>query len=108
SAAALPPLTPSPARGGGQGGGRRRIVAVRTVQSGLRRRVYMPDPNGASPLKRQSARLTEGDDRAPARSMLHAIGFTREDLAKPLIGVGHSWIETMPCNFNHRRLAEKV
>ena len=68
----------------------------------------IPDPNGASPLKRQSARLTEGDDRAPARSMLHAIGFTREDLAKPLIGVGHSWIETMPCNFNHRRLAEKV
>jgi dihydroxy-acid dehydratase len=68
----------------------------------------MPDPKGASPLKRQSTRLTEGDDRAPARSMLHAIGFTREDLAKPLIGVGHSWIETMPCNFNHRRLAEKV
>ena len=68
----------------------------------------MADPNGASPLKRQSARLTEGDDRAPARSMLHAIGFTREDLAKPLIGVGHSWIETMPCNFNHRRLAEQV
>src|SRR5256886_6789748 len=68
----------------------------------------MPDPNGASPLKRQSARLTEGDDRAGARAMLRAIGFTREDLAKPLIGVGHSWIETMPCNFNHRRLAEKV
>src|SRR5712671_1149664 len=68
----------------------------------------MPDPNGASPLKRQSARLTEGDDRAGARAMLRAIGFTREDLGKPLIGVGHSWIETMPCNFNHRRLAEKV
>src|SRR5438094_194686 len=68
----------------------------------------MPDPNGASPLKRQSARLTEGDDRAPARAMLRAIGFSREDLAKPLIGVGHSWIETMPCNYNHRRLTEKV
>src|SRR5216683_7423435 len=68
----------------------------------------MPDPNGASPLKRQSARLTEGDDRAGARAMLRAIGFSREDLAKPIIGVGHSWIETMPCNFNHRRLAEKV
>src|SRR6266487_4185020 len=68
----------------------------------------MPEPNGASPLKRQSARLTEGDDRAGARAMLRAIGFTREDLSKPLIGVGHSWIETMPCNFNHRRLAEKV
>src|SRR6266705_409905 len=68
----------------------------------------MPEPNGASRLKRQSARLTEGDDRAGARAMLRAIGFTREDLSKPLIGVGHSWIETMPCNFNHRRLAEKV
>ncbi len=68
----------------------------------------MSDPNGASPLKRHSARLTEGDDRAPARSMLRAIGFTREDLRKPLIGVGHSWIETMPCNYNHRRLGERV
>src|SRR5438552_954577 len=79
------------------------------IQSGLEEGVWnMTDPNGASPLKRQSARLTEGDDRAGARAMLRAIGFTREDLRKPLIGVGHSWIETMPCNFNHRRLAEKV
>ena len=68
----------------------------------------MPEPNGASPLKRESAHLTEGDDRAPARAMLRAIGFSREDLAKPLIGVGHSWIETMPCNWNHRRLTERV
>src|ERR1700737_2352620 len=68
----------------------------------------MPDPNGASPLKRQSARLTEGDDRAGARAMLRAIGFSREDLAKPIIGVGHCWIETMPCNWNNRALAEHV
>src|SRR2546429_7023394 len=68
----------------------------------------MPDPNGASPYKRQSSRLTEGNDRAGARAMLRAIGFTRDDLANPLIGVGHSWIETMPCNYNHRRLTEKV
>ncbi|HEY8632361.1 MAG TPA: dihydroxy-acid dehydratase, partial [Candidatus Limnocylindrales bacterium] len=40
--------------------------------------------------------------------MLKAIGFSDEDLAKPIIGVGHSWIETMPCNYNHRRLAESV
>src|SRR5207237_2267520 len=86
----------------------RRILPVRTVESGFEEGESMPDPNGASPLKRQSARLTEGDDRAGARAMLRAIGFTREDLSKPLIGVGHSWIETMPCNFNHRRLAEKV
>ncbi|HEY8847174.1 MAG TPA: dihydroxy-acid dehydratase, partial [Candidatus Limnocylindrales bacterium] len=52
--------------------------------------------------------LTDGPDRAGARGMLKAIGFSDEDLAKPIIGVGHSWIETMPCNYNHRRLAESV
>jgi dihydroxy-acid dehydratase len=40
--------------------------------------------------------------------MLKAIGFTDDDLAKPLIGVATTWIETMPCNFNQRRLAESV
>jgi dihydroxy-acid dehydratase len=40
--------------------------------------------------------------------MLKAIGFTDEDLAKPLIGVATTWIETMPCNINQRRLAEFV
>jgi dihydroxy-acid dehydratase len=40
--------------------------------------------------------------------MLKAIGFTDEDLAKPLIGVATTWIETMPCNYNQRRLAEHV
>ncbi len=58
--------------------------------------------------KRHSAAMTDGPDRAPARAMLRAIGFTADDLAKPIIGVGHAWIETMPCNFNHRALAEHV
>jgi dihydroxy-acid dehydratase len=40
--------------------------------------------------------------------MLHAIGFNDEDLSKPIVGVAHTWIETMPCNFNQRRLAERV
>lgn len=52
--------------------------------------------------------LTDGRDRAPARSMLKAIGFTDEDLRKPIIGVAHEWIETMPCNINHRELAARV
>jgi dihydroxy-acid dehydratase len=73
----------------------------------------MPDPahpydRPSDPAKRHSAALTDGPDRAGARSMLKAIGFTDEDLAKPIIGVGTSWIETMPCNYNHRRLAEAV
>ena len=58
--------------------------------------------------KRHSHALTDGPDRAPARAMLKAIGFTDDDLAKPLVGVATTWIETMPCNFNQRRLAEFV
>ena len=54
----------------------------------------------SDPSKRRSAAVTDGIDRAPARSMLKAIGFTDEDLARPIIGVGTSWIGTMPCNFN--------
>src|SRR4051794_32353312 len=56
--------------------------------------------------KRHSHALTDGPDRAPARAMLKAIGFTDDDLARPLVGVATTWIETMPCNFNQRRLAE--
>jgi dihydroxy-acid dehydratase len=63
---------------------------------------------GQGAAKRRSAVMTEGPARAGARAMLRAIGFSREDLSKPIIGVGHSWIETMPCNFTHRQLAERV
>ncbi|MXY68391.1 MAG: dihydroxy-acid dehydratase [Acidobacteriia bacterium] len=62
----------------------------------------------SNPLKHASATITDGRDRAPARSMLKAIGFSDEDLAKPIIGVANTWIETMPCNFNLRDLAVKV
>src|ERR1700693_4371625 len=59
-------------------------------------------------MKLQSHTITQGRDRAPARAMLKAIGFTDEDLAKPIIGVANTWIETMPCNYNLRELAVKV
>ena len=52
--------------------------------------------------------LLEGPDRAPARSYFKAIGFSDQDLKRPLIGVSHCWIEVTPCNYNHRHLAEKV
>src|SRR5688500_12862587 len=59
-------------------------------------------------LRQNSSAITEGYERAPARAMLRGIGFTREDLQKPLIGVANTWTETMPCNFHLRRLAEDV
>jgi dihydroxy-acid dehydratase len=58
--------------------------------------------------RHMSRTLLDGGDRAAARSYFKAIGFTNEDLAKPLIGVAHCWIEIAPCNWNHRKLADKV
>jgi dihydroxy-acid dehydratase len=70
----------------------------------------MADPYDvdSDPAKRVSAALTDGPDRAPARAMLKGVGFTDEDLARPIIGVASTWIETMPCNFNQRELAAAV
>jgi dihydroxy-acid dehydratase len=58
--------------------------------------------------RHKSRAILQGRDRAGARAMLKAIGFDDDDLAKPIVGVAHTWIETMPCNFNQRRLAERV
>jgi dihydroxy-acid dehydratase len=59
-------------------------------------------------LKLTSHKLLVGPDRAPARAMLKAVGFTDEDLSRPIIGVANTWIEVMPCNFHLRRLSERV
>ncbi len=67
-----------------------------------------PYDRPSDPAKRHSAALTDGPDRAGARSMLKGTGFTDEDLARPLIGVATTWIETMPCNLNQRELAQDV
>jgi dihydroxy-acid dehydratase len=64
--------------------------------------------NGKSNGKLYSIALTEGPNRAPARAMLRAVGFTREDLAKPIIGIANTWTEIGPCNFHLRQLAEAV
>jgi dihydroxy-acid dehydratase len=61
-----------------------------------------------NPMKKHSAEMTDGPSRAAARAMLKGIGYTDDDLAKPIIGVATSWIETMPCNFNQRELALAV
>ncbi len=61
--------------------------------------------NGA---KLHSIALTEGPNRAAARAMLHAVGYTREDLSKPIIGIANTWTEIGPCNYHLRTLAEAV
>ena len=62
----------------------------------------VPDP------RHMSRALLDGPDRAVARSMMKAVGFTDDDLSRPQVGVAHCWIGTMPCNWNHRELAQEV
>jgi dihydroxy-acid dehydratase len=67
-----------------------------------------PYDRPSDPAKRRSASLTDGPERAPARAMLKGVGFSDDDLARPLVGVATTWIETMPCNLNQRELAQRV
>jgi dihydroxy-acid dehydratase len=59
-------------------------------------------------LKHRSRSLTEGPERAAARAYLKGIGYDDDALAKPIVAVANTWIETMPCNFHLRALAAKV
>ncbi|MGH2398291.1 MAG: dihydroxy-acid dehydratase [bacterium] len=59
-------------------------------------------------FRHKSSALLDGPDRAPARAYFKAIGFSDDDLARPLIGIANTWIELMPCNYHLRRLAERV
>jgi dihydroxy-acid dehydratase len=70
----------------------------------------MPETNGhiATAANSRSRMITEGDVRAPNRSMLRAVGFTDEDFHKPMIGIASTWSEITPCNFHINHLAEKV
>jgi dihydroxy-acid dehydratase len=58
--------------------------------------------------KRQSIPLTEGPNRAAARSYLRGVGFTKDELHKPIIGVANTWTEIGPCNYHLRDVAEAV
>src|SRR5690242_4313553 len=56
-------------------------------------------------LKANSKAISDGPNRAPARAMLKAAGFSGEDLRKPFIGIANTWIEIGPCNYHLRDLA---
>ena len=62
----------------------------------------------ATDPRHRSHTLVDGPGRAPARSYFKSVGFSGDDLKKPLVMVAHSWIGTMPCNFNQRELAQHV
>jgi dihydroxy-acid dehydratase len=64
--------------------------------------------NELNPAKKHSKVLTEGPSRAAARSYLRGVGFSKEDLHKPIIGIANTWTEIGPCNFHLRQVAEAV
>jgi dihydroxy-acid dehydratase len=53
----------------------------------------------------RSRQVTDGPERAPARAMLRAVGFSEEDFGKPQVGVASSWNEVTPCNYHLGKLA---
>ncbi len=78
------------------------------MEAGLQPLRSSLNSNGTVPGKKHSIALTEGPSRAAARSYLRGVGFSREDLAKPIIGVANTWTEIGPCNFHLRDVAEAV
>jgi dihydroxy-acid dehydratase len=66
-----------------------------------------PTKNGAA-LNARSRTLLEGLDRSAARAMLKGVGFSDDDLKKPIIGIANTWTEIGPCNFHLRLLAHAV
>src|SRR6201986_2160301 len=58
--------------------------------------------------KPRSHEVTDGNERAPARAMLRAIGMTDDDWDKPQVGVASSWNEVTPCNMPLDRLAKRA
>ena len=54
----------------------------------------------------RSTEVTVGRDRAGARSMLRAVGFTDDDFERSQVGVASSWNEVTPCNIHLDKLAD--
>jgi dihydroxy-acid dehydratase len=54
----------------------------------------------------RSTEVTDGRDRAGARAMLRAVGFTEEDFTRPQVAVASSWNEVTPCNAHLDKLAD--
>ncbi|MGI4829877.1 MAG: dihydroxy-acid dehydratase [Janthinobacterium lividum] len=66
------------------------------------------DQQSKVPGKTNSTVLTEGPSRAAARAMLRGVGFSKEDLSKPIIGIANTWTEIGPCNYHLRDVAAAV
>lgn len=58
--------------------------------------------------RKYSAILVDGIQKAPARSMLRAVGFDDDDFKRPQVGIASTWSEVTPCNIHLNGLADEV
>lgn len=58
--------------------------------------------------RKHSAILVDGIQKAPARSMLRAVGFDDADFKRPQVGIASTWSQVTPCNIHINGLAEEV
>ena len=59
-------------------------------------------------LRRYSKIVVDGNEQAPSRAMLRAVGFTEEDFQRPQIGIASTWSMVTPCNMHIGGLAEEA
>lgn len=62
--------------------------------------------NDTKDTRHFSSQVVDGMERAPSRAMLHAVGFSDQDFAKPQIGVASTWSMVTPCNMHINQLAD--
>jgi dihydroxy-acid dehydratase len=59
-------------------------------------------------LRRYSRVVVDGDEQAPSRAMLRAVGFEEDDFKRPQIGIASTWSMVTPCNMHIGGLAEEA
>ncbi len=59
-------------------------------------------------LRRYSRVVVDGDEQAPSRAMLRAVGFEEDDFQRPQIGIASTWSMVTPCNMHIGGLAEEA
>ena len=55
-----------------------------------------------------SSQVVDGDDRAPSRSMLYAVGFRKDDFTRSQVGIASTWADVTPCNMHIDKLAREA
>ena len=55
-----------------------------------------------------SSTVVDGDDRAPSRAMLHAVGFRKDDFTRSQVGIASTWANVTPCNMHIDKLAREA